>query len=88
MLAKRENKIGYKNFSYKFLFPDSTFHIINFLKKYGTLFSLLESLVTRKISVDSTNADQISFIINLKEVKSKFRHNISLTKAKNVFLDT
>ena len=32
---------------------------------YGGLYSLLEDLVTRKMTVNSTNADQISFIINL-----------------------
>ena len=51
IFAKNENKISYKNLSYKILFPDSKFHIINFLKKYGTLFSLLEGLVTRKMTV-------------------------------------
>ena len=100
ILTKSENRIDYKNLSYNFLFPDSKFHIINFLKKYGTLFSLLQSLVTRKMTVDSANADQMSFIINLmhgysdeklydtKEVKSEFLHNIALAKPKNVFSDT
>ena len=70
------------------------------MKKYDTLFSLLESLVTRKMSVNSANADQISFIINLmhgysderlcgtEEVKSEFLHKTTLTKAKNVILNT
>ena len=39
MLAKNENKINYKNFSYKILLPDGTFHEINFLKKYGSLYT-------------------------------------------------
>ena len=65
IFAKSENKIDYKNLLYKLLFPDSKFHIINFLKKYSTLFSLLEILVTIKMSADRANADEISFIINL-----------------------
>ena len=64
-LAKNENKINYKNLSYKILLPDGKVHIFNFLKKYGTLFSLLEDLITRKMSINSANADQISFAINL-----------------------
>ena len=100
IFAKNENKISYKNLSYKVLFPDSKFHIINFLKKYDTLFSLLEDLVTRKMTVDDANADQLSFIINLmcgydekklyskEQVKSSFFHNTILTKANSVSLDT
>ena len=42
-LAKNENKINYKNLSYKFLFVDVTFHEITFFKKYGTLYSFLEN---------------------------------------------
>ena len=64
-LAENEDRISCKNLSYKTYFPDSTFHIINFLKKYGTLSSLLEGLVTRKVTVNNANADQISFIINI-----------------------
>ena len=33
--------------------------------KIGTRSSLLEDPVTRKMTLDSANADQISFIINL-----------------------
>ena len=92
-----KSRIDNKILSYKILFPDSTFHIINFLKKYGTLSSLLEGLVTRKMTVNSANADQISFIINLmheynewelygiKELKSNFFHKTILTKANDVF---
>ena len=47
------------------LFADGKFHEIIFLKKYGTLYSLLEDLVTRKMTVNNANADQISFRINL-----------------------
>ena len=32
MFAKNENRIDYKNLSYKLLFPDSKFHIIDFGK--------------------------------------------------------
>ena len=70
------------------------------MKRYGTLFSLLEDLVTRKMTVNSANVDQISLIIDLmheyneeklhdiKELESKFFHNNILTKANDVFLDT
>ena len=84
ILVKSETKIDYRHLPYKILFPNSTFYIINILEKYGTIFSLMESLVTRKMSVDNANADQISFIVNsmhgysdeklygTKKVKSKF----------------
>ena len=63
--AVTENKINYKNLFYKTLLVDGTFQEIIFLKKYGTLYSLLENLLSKKTTVDSANADQISFIINL-----------------------
>ena len=99
ILGNNENKIDYKNLSKKMLFPDSTFHIIIFLKKYGSLSSLLEGLVTRKMTVNSANVDQISFIVKLmhgynkgalygiKELKSKFFHDTILRKANDVFLN-
>ena len=62
---KIENKTNYKNLSKKILFFDGRFHQISFLKRYDTLYSLLEDLVTRKTTVNSANADQISFMINL-----------------------
>ena len=83
--------------AYKILFPDSKFHIIIFLKKYGNLSSLLEDLVTRKMTVNSANADQISFIVNLmhgydeqklfdsEALESKFFHNTALIKANKVY---
>ena len=37
----------------------------DFLKVFGTLYDLLDNLLTSKINVDSANADQIAFIINL-----------------------
>ena len=61
---------------------------------------MLENLETRKTTVNSTNADQVSFIINLmngynesklihvKAIKDEFFYNTVLTKAKTVFLDT
>ena len=100
ILGENEDKISYKNLSYKILFPDSKFHITNFFKKYGTLFKLLEGLVTRKMTVNNANVDQISFIINLihgydagklyniKELKSEFLNTTILTKANDVFLNT
>ena len=98
--AKNKNKINYKDLCYKLLFPDSKFQIINFLKKYDTLSIFLEGLVTKKMTVSSANADQISFIINLmygysdeklygiEEAKSNFFCSTALIKSKNVFLNT
>ena len=62
-LAKNESSINYKNLSYKILLLNDVFHKFNFFKKYGTLHSLLKDLVTRKMTINSANADQISFII-------------------------
>ena len=64
-LAKNQDRINNKNMSGKNLLFDGTFNIINFLEKDGTLSSLLEGLVTRKMTVNSANIDQISLIINL-----------------------
>ena len=50
-LAINENRINYKDLPYKVLFYDETgakSHEIIFLKKYGTLYSLLGNLVTSK----------------------------------------
>ena len=58
----------YESLSYKILFYDEDnvrSHETNFLKTYGTLYDLLEHLVTSKMNIDNANADQISFIINL-----------------------
>ena len=83
--------------SYRILLSDSKFHELNFFKKYGTLYDLLENLVTKKTTVNSANAYQIFFIINLingyneskltdiKAIKDEFFYNTVLTKAKNVF---
>ena len=99
-LAKIENKINYKNLSYRILLSDGKFHEFNFYKKYSTLYELLENLVTKETTVNSANADQISFIINLingyneskmidiKTTKDKFFYSTALTKAKKVSLDT
>ena len=96
ILANNENKIDYKNLSYKILFPDSTFHTDNFSKKYGPLSSLLEGLVTGEMTVKSAIIDQISFIISLmygynewelydiKKLKSEFFHGTIITKAKGI----
>ena len=57
---------------------------------------MLEGVITRKMAVNDANADQISFIINLmhgydewrldsiREVKSEFLHNTTLTDAKKI----
>ena len=99
ILVKTENKINYKNLFYKILLSDGRLHEFIFFKKYDTLYSLLEDLVTKKMTVNSANAAQISFIIDLmhgydesklvdiKAVKNEFFYNTVLTKAKKVFLD-
>ena len=56
-LAKNENKINYKYLSYKIMLFDGKFHEISFLKEYGTLYSLLEDLVTRKTTINNANFD-------------------------------
>ena len=80
----------------------SKFYEISFLKKYGTFFSLLEDLVTRKVTVNSVNADQMFLIINLMHIYNDWdfdkktqidlergrSHSIVLAKANDVFLDT
>ena len=60
----------------------------------------MENLVTRKMTVNSANADQISFIIDLmhgynesklldtEAMQNEFFYNTVLTKAKKSFLDT
>ena len=64
-LAKIENKINYKNLSYRILLFDGKFHEFIFFKIYDTLYDLPENLVTKKTTVNSANADQITLIINL-----------------------
>ena len=59
-LAKNESSINYKDLFYKLLLLNGVFHEINFFKKYGTLYSLLKDLVTRKMTINITNTDQIS----------------------------
>ena len=65
ILKRNENKINYKNLSYETLFPDGSLHKISFLKKYGTLSSLLKDLVTRKVNLNNANDAQKSFIVDL-----------------------
>ena len=56
-IADNEHKNSYKNLSYNILLSNGAFPELNFLKKYGTLYSLLESLLTKKTTVSSANAD-------------------------------
>ena len=74
------------------------------MKKYGTLYDLLDDLITRRITVDSANADQIAFIIGLKQgynknylfhekikisvKKSKSCKKEALNKAKTIFYNS
>ena len=95
MKAKLITKI-----SYRILLSDNKFHEFNFFKKYGTLYDLLENLATKKTTVNSANADQMPFIINLlngynesklidiKAIKDEFFYNTVLTKAKKDSIDT
>ena len=92
-LTENENKVNYKNLSYKILLSDGKFHEFNFFKKYGPLFSLLEDLVTRKMIVNNANADQKSFVIDLmhgydgSKLLDTEAIKTVLTKAKKNFLD-
>ena len=82
------------------LLSDLKFHKFIFFKIYGTLYDLLENLITKKTTVKSANADQICFIINLmngydetklidvKAIKNEFFYNTVSRKAKKVLLDT
>ena len=56
-LLKNETNINYKNLCYKILFHAGKFNKISFLKKYSTLYNLLEDLATRKTTVNSVNVD-------------------------------
>ena len=81
---------------------DGTFHEISFLKKYGSLYSLLKNLVTRKTTVNSGNIDKIFFIINVMhgyndsnfdnktktDLESGRFQSIVLARANDAFLDT
>ena len=100
-IASNENTINYRNLSYKILFSNGKLYELNFFKKYGTLYDLLENVLAKKTSVDSANADQISFVTNLmrgydesklidiETIKDIFYlHNALLTKAERVFLRT
>ena len=90
----------YKKLSYRILLYDGEFREFDFFKKYGTLYSLLENLVTKKITINSANAGQIYFIIDLmhgynksklvdtEAIKNDLFYDTVLTKAKKVFLDT
>ena len=67
-LAIDENKINYKYLSLKAHFSEediTRFYEINFLKKYGMLYNLLDNILTSKIATNNANPDQIRFIINL-----------------------
>ena len=99
-IDKNESSINYKSLSYKTLLLNGVFHEFNCFKKYGTLYSLLKDLGTRKMIINSANADQISFIIDLMDeydeskltdietIKNEFLYNTILTKGKKVVLDT
>ena len=64
-IARNESSINYKNLSYEFLLSDGKSHIFDFLKKYGTLYSLLENLLTKKTTVESANIEEVSFVTDL-----------------------
>ena len=92
-LANIEYKIDYKNLSYKILFPNDRFHEISILKKYGTLYSLSEGLITSEKTMHNANVDQISFMINLMHgldmpFKGECFYNTALTRANKIFKDS
>ena len=69
-LAENENRISYKDLSYKILFSkEDTFKAdeVDFLKK----FDLLENLATSKTNINNANIDQIHLIINLMQEYDK-----------------
>ena len=100
VLAENESSINYKNLSFKILLSDGRPHEFDFFKRYGTLYSLLENLLTKRTTINSANADQIDFIIGLmhgydesklldiEAVKNDFFYNTVLTNATKGFLDT
>ena len=100
-IANNESNINYRNFSDKILLPNGKFHKFDFFKKYGTLYSLLKELLTKKTNANNANFDQISFIIysmygcdeskliDIMTIRDKFYfHDAFLTKTKIVFLGT
>ena len=53
--------------SYKSYFSEkdkAVFQKRSFLKRYGTLYGLLEDLITRKVNIDNANVDLLNIIIN------------------------
>ena len=53
---------------YKIYFSEEEsirFHEIGFLKKYGTIYDLLDNVLTSKITTNNANVDQINFVVNL-----------------------
>ena len=53
--------------SYKSYFSEkdnAVFQKRSFLKRYGTLYGLLEDLTTRKVNIDNANVDLLNIIIN------------------------
>ena len=66
------------------------FHEINCLKKYGTLYDMLNNLVTNKISINNANIDQIHLISTLMQGYDKndlFAEGIESKSWKNEFLE-
>ena len=101
-LARNESDINYKNLSYKILLLYGKFYELNFFRKYGDLYTLLENLVTKKMIVSRANSDQKPFILDLMfgynegnfdnkiltDVEEGRSHSASLEIANDVFLDT
>ena len=86
-----ENKTKYKDLSYKIYVTEEDnikFHEIDFLKKYGALYDLLDNLSTSKITINNANIYQISFISSLMHEYDKDdlfheRTKISVKKGKS-----
>ena len=56
-LPKNENRTDYNNLSFS-----GKFHKTNFLKKYGTFYSLLKDLLTNEMTLVNAIDAQINFI--------------------------
>ena len=57
-LVENEIKINYKNLADITLLRDGSIHETSYLKKYGTLYSLLKDLLTGKVTVSNANDAQ------------------------------
>ena len=64
-LSKNDSRIDHKSFYYTILLLNGVFHEFNFSKNMILYISLLKDLAARQMTINSANADQRSFIIDL-----------------------